>query len=182
MPGDRNPAATRDAAASAVRFDAGPRRSETLHADLVVEASGRGALTIALLDALGWDRPEVTEIGIDISYATVVVPIPHDAPLEWKLPLTLPDPPALARYAALVSVEGNRWMVTIADYGATSRLESWPAFLERLRGLHTPTLYNALRHAERPEGIRRGSALSRGRRRSGRPSRHDGCRPTSAAQ
>lgn len=146
--------ATDTATAFAVRFDAGPSVSGILQADLVVEASGRGALTLALLDALGWDRPEVTEIGIDISYATVVVPIPNDAPLEWKLVMTLPDPPALTRNAVLLPTEGSRWIVMIADYGATPRLESWPAFLEQLRGLHTPTIYNALRHAEPPEGIR----------------------------
>jgi 2-polyprenyl-6-methoxyphenol hydroxylase-like FAD-dependent oxidoreductase len=146
--------ATRTAAPLAVRFDAAPNRSGILQADLVVEASGRGALTLALLDALGWDRPEATEIGIDISYATVVVPIPNAAPPEWKVVLTLPDPPALARNGVLLPVEGNRWIVMITDYGATPRLESWPAFLEQLRGLHTPTLYHALRHAEPPEGIR----------------------------
>jgi 2-polyprenyl-6-methoxyphenol hydroxylase-like FAD-dependent oxidoreductase len=145
--------ANRDTAAVAVRFDADQGRSGTVHADLVVEASGRGALTLALLDALGWDLPEVTEIGIDVNYTTVVVPIPDDAPLEWKLALTLPDPPALT-HAVLLPMEGNRWIVTITDHGAAPRLESWPAFLEGLRGLRTPTLYNALRHVPPPEGIR----------------------------
>jgi hypothetical protein len=36
-------------------------------ADLVVDASGRGALTLALLDTLDWQRPGATEIGVDIS-------------------------------------------------------------------------------------------------------------------
>src|SRR5215831_6714650 len=84
------------AAVNSIRFDPGSGRSETLTADLVVDASGRGALTLTLLDALGWERPEVTEVGVDLSYATAVVPIPPNAPPDWKLVFTLPDPPFLA--------------------------------------------------------------------------------------
>src|SRR6266436_7962050 len=41
---------TADASVHGIRFDAGSGRAETLEADLVVDASGRGALTLALLD------------------------------------------------------------------------------------------------------------------------------------
>jgi 2-polyprenyl-6-methoxyphenol hydroxylase-like FAD-dependent oxidoreductase len=142
------------ASVPAVRFNAGSGGAETLHADLVVEASGRGALVQALLDALGWDRPPVTEVGVDITYATAVVNIPADEPRGRTLVLTQPNPPTLARYAVLVPVEGNRWTATLAEYGVRARPESWEAFLEGLRRLHTPTIYEALRRAEPPEGIR----------------------------
>jgi len=81
------------AGASGVQFVNGSGCSETLDADLVVDASGRGAPTLTLLAALGWDRPQMTEIGVDISYATVVVEIPRTATTDWKAVLTLPDPP-----------------------------------------------------------------------------------------
>ena len=68
------------AGARGVRFVNGAGRSETLDADLVVDASGRGALTSTLFDALGWERPAETEVGVDLSYATVVVAIPPNAP------------------------------------------------------------------------------------------------------
>jgi hypothetical protein len=41
-----------------------------------VDASGRGALTLALLDAVDGQRSEVTEGGVDISYVSAVVEIP----------------------------------------------------------------------------------------------------------
>src|SRR6202023_3655242 len=47
------PAAGGAAAVHSIRFDAGSGHSETLEADLVVDASGRAALTLTLLDALG---------------------------------------------------------------------------------------------------------------------------------
>jgi 2-polyprenyl-6-methoxyphenol hydroxylase-like FAD-dependent oxidoreductase len=137
-----------------VRFDSGSGQSETLEADLVVDASGRGALTLALLDALDWERPETTEIGVDLSYATAVVPTPATAPPDWKLALTLPDPPVLATNAVLVPMEGGRWIISIADRSATARLETWDSFLEASRSMITPTLYNALRYAKPPDGIR----------------------------
>jgi 2-polyprenyl-6-methoxyphenol hydroxylase-like FAD-dependent oxidoreductase len=137
-----------------IRFDLGSGRSETLEADLVVDASGRAALTSTLLDALGWERPAETEIGVDLSYATAVVPIPPNAPPGWKLVLTQPDPPALALHAVLVPTEDGRWIIAIAEHGAAARLETWDDFLETSRALTTPTIYNALRYAIPPHGIR----------------------------
>jgi 2-polyprenyl-6-methoxyphenol hydroxylase-like FAD-dependent oxidoreductase len=120
--------ATGGAAVHGVRFDAGSGRSEILEADLVVDASGRGAPTSTLLDTLGWERPEVTRVG--------------------------PDPPALALHAVLVPTEDCRWIIAIADHGATARLETWDAFLAASRSLIMPTLGDALRCAEPPDGIR----------------------------
>jgi 2-polyprenyl-6-methoxyphenol hydroxylase-like FAD-dependent oxidoreductase len=137
-----------------VRFVSDSGRSETLDADLVVDASGRGAPTLTLLDALGWDRPQMTEIGVDLSYNTAVVEIPPTATPDWKLVLTLPDPPHLAFHAVLAPTEDRHWIIVIADHNATSWIETWDAFLEASRSLITPTVYNALRHAQPPEGIR----------------------------
>jgi 2-polyprenyl-6-methoxyphenol hydroxylase-like FAD-dependent oxidoreductase len=143
-----------DAAVHGIRFDPGSGRPETLEADLVVDASGRAALTLTLLDALGWERPAETEIGIDLSYATAVVPIPDNASSSWKLVLTQPDPPARALHAVLVPMEDGRWIIAIAQHGAGARLGTWDAFLDASRALTTPTVYNALRYVTPPYGIR----------------------------
>ena len=137
-----------------IQFVNATGRFETLDADLLVDASGRGAPTLSLLDALCWDRPQMTEIGVDISYATAVVEIPPNATGEWKAVLTLPDPPHVALNAIIVPTEDGRWITAIADHCATAWIETWDAFLEASRSLITPTVYNALRYAEPPEGIR----------------------------
>ena len=137
-----------------IRFVNGSGGSEILDADLVVDASGRGAPTLTLLDALGWDRPQMTEIGVDISYATVVVEIAPGATADWKLVLTLPDPPHGLFNAVMAPTEDGRWIIAIADHSGSSWIETWDAFLEASRLLITPTLSNALRYARPPDGIR----------------------------
>jgi 2-polyprenyl-6-methoxyphenol hydroxylase-like FAD-dependent oxidoreductase len=140
--------------AHGVRFDTGSGQ-EMLEADLVVDASGRGALTFALLDTLGWERPQVTEVGVDITYATAVVKIPAGATPDWKLALTQPHPPAVALNAVLLPLEEGRWIVTIVDRGANPPPDTWGSFLAVLPRLITPTVGRALRRAELLEGIRR---------------------------
>jgi len=137
-----------------IRFENGSGRPEVLAADLVVDASGRAALTLTLLDALGLERPAATEVGVDISYATAVVDIPPNAPDDWKVVLTQPDPPDGALHAVLVPMEDSRWIIAIANHGRAALVETWEDFLDESRLLITPTIYNALRYARPPRGIR----------------------------
>jgi hypothetical protein len=51
-------------------------------------------------------------------------------------------------------MEESRWIIVIADHGAGARVETWDAFLEASRSLISPTIFNALRHATPPHGIR----------------------------
>jgi 2-polyprenyl-6-methoxyphenol hydroxylase-like FAD-dependent oxidoreductase len=141
-------------AAHGVRFDSESGQSETLEADLVVDASGRGALTLALLETLGWERPQVSEVGVDITYATAVVQLPAGATQHWKVALTQPYPPAVTANAVLLPLEGRRWIVTIVDRGPVLRPDTWDSFRAMFSRLITPTIYEALRHAEPLEGIR----------------------------
>jgi 2-polyprenyl-6-methoxyphenol hydroxylase-like FAD-dependent oxidoreductase len=67
-------------AVTGVRYENADGASETIVADLVVDASGRGALTLALLQSIGRPLPEGTTIGIDLGYATCIFAIPDDAP------------------------------------------------------------------------------------------------------
>ena len=51
---------------------------ETLRAELVIDASGRGHLTAAVLQCMGHERPRETVVGIDLRYTTAVLPVPDD--------------------------------------------------------------------------------------------------------
>jgi 2-polyprenyl-6-methoxyphenol hydroxylase-like FAD-dependent oxidoreductase len=98
-------------AVTGVRYENENGASEAIAADLVVDASGRGALTLALLQSIGRPLPEKTTIGIDLGYATCVFAIPDDASTDWKGVMTFGQAPQNSR--GVLPLEGNRWMVTI---------------------------------------------------------------------
>lgn len=139
--------APRDAAVHAVRYQTPDGRSESLPADLVIDASGHGALTIALLGSIGMPAPEETSIGVDIGYATALFDIPQDARPDWMGVFTFPSYPANKRVGAIFPVEGNRWIVTLAGRYDEKPPAHWEEFLTYARRLRTPTIYNAIRQA-----------------------------------
>jgi 2-polyprenyl-6-methoxyphenol hydroxylase-like FAD-dependent oxidoreductase len=100
-------------AVTGVRYENDNGSSETIAADLVVDASGRGTLTLALLQSIGRPLPEETTIGIDLGYATCIFAIPDDAPTDWKGVMTFGQAPQNSRGGLMLPLEGNRWMATI---------------------------------------------------------------------
>jgi 2-polyprenyl-6-methoxyphenol hydroxylase-like FAD-dependent oxidoreductase len=131
---------------TAVRCATGEDRViETIPADIVIDASGRGQLTLDLLQWIGRPVPAETTIGVDICYTTAVLPIPDDAPSDWRLVLTHADAPHSGRRAVMVPIEGNRWMMTVIGRGPDRPPAQWDKLLDYLRQLATPTIYNAVR-------------------------------------
>ncbi|MBV8120986.1 MAG: squalene monooxygenase [Alphaproteobacteria bacterium] len=133
---------------TAVRFENSEGRSETLSADLIVEASGRGYLVNGVLESLGRPRPEETTIGVDITYATAIFTIPDDAPSDWKAVLTFDAPEKGGAVAVLAPLERNRWIVTLIGRHDEKPPGDRDGFLAYAQGLRTPTIYSAIRKAE----------------------------------
>jgi 2-polyprenyl-6-methoxyphenol hydroxylase-like FAD-dependent oxidoreductase len=129
--------------------------NETIAADLVVDASGRGALTLALLQSIGRPLPEETTIGIDLGYATCVFDIPDDAPTDWKGVMTFGQAPQNSRGGLMLPLEGNRWMATIGGRHGDVPSGDAEGFLTYAQALRTPTIYNAISRAKRLEGVAR---------------------------
>jgi 2-polyprenyl-6-methoxyphenol hydroxylase-like FAD-dependent oxidoreductase len=119
---------------------------ETVVADLIVDASARGTLTLASLDAVGLARPRETTVGVDIGYATAAFEIPEQRP-DWKGALTFPRAPSDSRCGFLMPVEGNRWMACIAELHCPAPPLDLAGFLDAARRLRTRTIYDAIKHA-----------------------------------
>jgi 2-polyprenyl-6-methoxyphenol hydroxylase-like FAD-dependent oxidoreductase len=135
-------------AVTGVRFAEGDDGSQELPADLVVDASGRGAPTLGMLKATGLPPPEETIIGVDLGYSTGVFHIPSDAPADWKSVLTSGErPTTIARGALLWPIEENRWIVTLGERHGDTLPGDVEGFMAFARTLHTPTVYNALKSA-----------------------------------
>jgi 2-polyprenyl-6-methoxyphenol hydroxylase-like FAD-dependent oxidoreductase len=143
-------------AVTGVRYENGNGASETIAADLVVDASGRGGLTLALLQSIGRPLPEETTIGIDLGYATCVFAIPDDdASTDWKGVMTFGQAPQNSRGGLMLPLEGNRWMATIGGRHGDVPPGDAEGFLTYARALRTPTIYNAISHAKRLDGVAR---------------------------
>jgi 2-polyprenyl-6-methoxyphenol hydroxylase-like FAD-dependent oxidoreductase len=138
-----------------VRYENGDGASETIAADLVVDASGRGALTLALLQSIGRPLPEETTIGIDLGYATCVFAIPNDAPTDWQGVMTFGQAPQNSRGGLLLPLEGNRWMATIGGRHRDGPPGDAEGFLTYAKALRTPTIYNAIGRAKLLDGVAR---------------------------
>jgi 2-polyprenyl-6-methoxyphenol hydroxylase-like FAD-dependent oxidoreductase len=136
-------------AVTAVRYKNIDGRSETLPADLVVDASGRETLTIPLLESIGHPLPAETVIGVDIRYSTAIFHIPDDAPPDWKGVMMLPQAPQSSRSALMFPLEGNRWIVSVGGRLGDRPPGDWDEFLACVQQLRTPTIYNAIKHANR---------------------------------
>jgi 2-polyprenyl-6-methoxyphenol hydroxylase-like FAD-dependent oxidoreductase len=135
-------------AVTGVRFEEGGVANQELPADLVVDASGHGAPTLALLRTTGLPLPEETVIGIDQFYATGVFHIPGDAPADWKAVLTFGGlSPTSARGALLWPIEENRWIVSLGERHGDAPPGDVDGFMAFARTLRTPTIYNAVKNA-----------------------------------
>lgn len=127
--------------------DAAGTRTE-LDAELVVEASGRGDLTLNLFESRGLPRPHATTIGVDIAYATAIFAIPDDASEDWKGVFCFSQPPS-SRGALLLPLEGRRWILTIAGRHGDYPPGDEAGFMEFVQSLRTPTIDKATRSAKR---------------------------------
>jgi 2-polyprenyl-6-methoxyphenol hydroxylase-like FAD-dependent oxidoreductase len=128
------------------RYEAIDGTRETVPADLIVDGSARGTLTLAALDAVGLARPHETTVGVDLGYSTAVFEIPEQRP-DWKAVLTYPMAPSDSRCGFLMPVEGNRWMACIAELHCPRPPASLAEFLDAAKGLRTPTIYHMIRNA-----------------------------------
>jgi 2-polyprenyl-6-methoxyphenol hydroxylase-like FAD-dependent oxidoreductase len=137
------------AAVAAVQCMTSGGRSEALPADLVVDASGRGTLTLTLLESIGRPLPEETVIGVDIGYATAVFAVPDDAAPDWKGVYTFPQAPESSRGAVILPLEGNRWIVSLGGRYRDKPPRDGDGFLTYAEQLRTPTVHNAIKQAKR---------------------------------
>ena len=133
---------------SAIRFKNGDGRSEILAADLVVEASERGNLTLGILESISQAPPEETAIGVDITYATAVFAIPDDAPTDWKAVATFDSPAEGGLAAIMLPLERDQWIVTVVGRHGEKPPNDRDGFLAYAQRLRTPTICDAIKKAE----------------------------------
>jgi 2-polyprenyl-6-methoxyphenol hydroxylase-like FAD-dependent oxidoreductase len=108
---------------------------ETLEADLVVDASGRGSQSPKWLELLGFDRPEEISVKVNLGYATRTFERQPGDFFNSMGGIISGTPPTGTRSAGVLAAEGDRWVVTlggsVGDYPPTNE-EAWVAFAASL--------------------------------------------------
>jgi 2-polyprenyl-6-methoxyphenol hydroxylase-like FAD-dependent oxidoreductase len=82
-----------------------------LRADLVADATGRGARTPAFLDTFGYGRPTEDQVGVRVVYSSQLLRIPPDTLKE--LIVLVGAVPGRPTGMALFGYENNSWMFTV---------------------------------------------------------------------
>ena len=130
-----------------------------------MDASGRGALTLAVLDSLGLPRPAEIEIGVDIAYASAVFEAPDNAPTEWKAIMHFPRAPESSRAAFLFSIENGHWILALGGAHGDLPPAEADGYMAFLGSLRRRTIFDAVRKARRISDIARFAFPSSFRRR-----------------
>jgi 2-polyprenyl-6-methoxyphenol hydroxylase-like FAD-dependent oxidoreductase len=138
-----------------VRCDGENGRRHTIDADFVVDATGRGSLTLQLLERIGLQKPEETEIGIDQAYSTTIVERPHDRQASWDGVMFLPSAPASSRGGFVFPIEKQQWIVSIGGNHGDAPPGDWEGLLDFVKSFRTSTIYDALKSARPKTGIAR---------------------------
>jgi 2-polyprenyl-6-methoxyphenol hydroxylase-like FAD-dependent oxidoreductase len=125
----------------------------SLSADLVVDCGGRGSHARGWLVENGFESPPESIIGVDLAYSSTKFIHPNHARESGTLVAFGGPPPKYTRGAALVLIEDGLWQVSVAG-----RFDDYPpdhqaGFMDFVKNLPTPKLYEILEGAERVDEI-----------------------------
>jgi 2-polyprenyl-6-methoxyphenol hydroxylase-like FAD-dependent oxidoreductase len=120
---------------------------ETMMADLVVDASGRGSRSPAWLEQLGYQRPAVEEVRIGMGYTTCYYRRQPEHVPGLNGIVFLATPPD-KRLSVMLAQDGDRWVVTIGGYLGDHAPTDYQGFLESARRLPAPHIYNVIKDGE----------------------------------
>ena len=136
-----------------VRVRPAGSEEEDIAADLVADATGRGARTAVWLTEMGYDPPAEEQVRVDVKYASRQLRLPPGALGEQKLVIIGAEP---ARPAALglLAQEHDRWMLTLAGYADHHPPTDPDGFLAFARSLAPPHVFTAIAAASPLNDIR----------------------------
>lgn len=116
---------------------------ETLHADLIVDASGRYSQTPKWLTALGHAIPQETIVNSFVRYVSRYYRYPSDHLPNWQVVLS----ETATRGGLIAQVEGNRWLLTLSGVGGDYPPLKEAAVLAFVQSLPSQQLYEFLQVA-----------------------------------
>ncbi len=121
--------------------------SETIAADLVVDAGGRGSRSPAWLDGWGYVRPREESIEVGIGYMTRLYRRRPEH-LNGKQAIIIAACRPDWRLGVILAQEDNRWIVTLGGYLGDHPPSDESGYVEFARSLQKPEIFEVIRDAE----------------------------------
>ncbi|WP_240492156.1 FAD-dependent oxidoreductase [Mycobacterium alsense] len=125
------------------------RENSTLCADLVVDATGRGARTPFWLDSLGYGRPPEDSVAVHVTYASQALSMTPDALRE--LGFVVGVVPGRPRGFGMLHCENDTWVFTVMGVAGCEPPHDFPGMCEFVEDCAPAHMLAAVREA-RPIG------------------------------
>lgn len=122
--------------------------TETLAADLVVDAGGRGSRAPAWLEEMGYERPEEERIEIGVVYTTRLYRRRSGDLPDAKFVIVQPTPGRDRRMGAMFPLEDERWMVTLGGWLGERAPADEEGFVAFARSLPAREIHTVVKSAE----------------------------------
>jgi 2-polyprenyl-6-methoxyphenol hydroxylase-like FAD-dependent oxidoreductase len=121
---------------------------ETLDADLVLDATGRGGRTATWLSGMGYQAPAEEQLAVDIKYVSQRLRLAPGALDREKIVLVGPIP-GRPTNLFLFAYENDEWLWTVAGYRGHHPPTDLEGRLEFARPMVPAHVHTAIRDAER---------------------------------
>jgi 2-polyprenyl-6-methoxyphenol hydroxylase-like FAD-dependent oxidoreductase len=138
---------TRDRVTGVRMLSHGAHTEETLDADLVLDATGRGGRAAAWLATIGDHQPPQEQLTIDLKYATRHLRLRPDALPGLKF-VTIGAEPDRPTGLVLFAEEQDRWVLTVIGYGRHHPPTDPEGFLAFVETIAPPDVFTAIRDAD----------------------------------
>jgi flavin-dependent dehydrogenase len=125
----------------------GAHTEETLDADLVLDATGRGGRAAAWLATIGDHQPPQEQLTIDLKYATRHLRLRPDALPGLKF-VTIGAEPDRPTGLVLFAEEQDRWVLTVIGYGRHHPPTDPEGFLAFVETIAPADVFTAIRDAD----------------------------------
>lgn len=122
------------------------REDLTLGADLVVDATGRGARTPAWLHALGYERPTEVHVPVHLTYASQLLRMAPDVLHEFGF--LVGAVPGRPRGLGMLHCENDTWIFTVYGLGGHAPRADLASMCEFVEDCAPARLLAAVRAAE----------------------------------
>ena len=121
--------------------------NEAIHADLIVDCTGRNTMTPDWLEDIGYPKLAETKVDSYVGYATRRYIPPKNIQRDWKMLSILSNPITNPRLGAIYPIEDGKWLVFLSGIGKVYPPTEEDGYLEFAKSLESDELYDAMKDA-----------------------------------